>query len=218
MEELLSTEVLDREILEDARKKAHKILKTADENQAAQVRDWEKKTRDAVNSIQKAYAERTERIEKEILARLPLDKRRLRSETSESFLKNAIDNFLRSLDREKLLAILEGELSQRIDSCAGVEGSREFYYSGMNAEEAHGILERILAASGRKDSPDGNWEFKEEPQAGSSGPHDHTFPSVVIHTQVLKVSASVEDAAEAMMKEKRAELASALLGEGVLND
>jgi len=218
MEELLSTEALDREILEDARKKAYKILKTADDNQAAHVRDWEKKTRDTVNSIQKVYTERTERTEAEILARLPLDKRRLRSESSESFLKNAVENFLSSLGREKLFAILEGELLQRIDSCAGVEGSREFRYSGMDAEEAHGVLERVLAASGKKDSLDGNWEFKEEPHAGSSEPHDHTFPSVVILTQVLKLSASVEDAARAMVKDKRAELASALLGEGVLND
>jgi len=215
MEELLSTEVLDREILEDARKKAYKILKTADESQAAHVRDWEEKTLNTVNSIKKTYAEKTKRTEEEILARLPLDKRRLRSETAEAFLKNAIDNFLGSLGREKLLAILEGELSKRLEACAGEEGRKEFLYSGMNIDEARGILEKVFAALGKKDGLDGEWGFKE---LRSSGHHDHSFPSVVIHTRALKLIASVEDAARAMMKEKRAELASALLGEGVLDD
>jgi hypothetical protein len=34
----------------------------------------------------------------------------------------------------------------------------------------------------------------------------------------MKITASVESAAASLLKEKRAELASALLGEGVLND
>ena len=51
MEELRSTEVLDREILEDARKKAQKILKTAEDAHAAQAQDWDKKINGAVESI-----------------------------------------------------------------------------------------------------------------------------------------------------------------------
>jgi len=207
MEELLSTEALDREILEDARKKAYKILKTADDSLAVHVRDWEQKTRDAVNSVQKTYAEQTKKTEDEILARLPLDKRRLRSETAENFLNNAIDNLLRSLGREKLLAILEKELAGRLSAFTGGEG--EVLYSGMNREEAKGILNRTLAA--RQGGQNGDWDLKEDPR-------DHRYPSVVIQARTMKISASVEDAARTMMKEKRAELASALLGEGVLND
>jgi hypothetical protein len=43
MEELQSTEALDREILEDARKKAFKILKTAGETEAASQTAWDRK-------------------------------------------------------------------------------------------------------------------------------------------------------------------------------
>jgi len=212
MEELLSTEVLDREILEDARKKAYKILKTADENLSAHIRDWEGKTREAVSSIQKKYAERTKKAEEEILARLPLDKRRLRSETAEGFIKKAIDDFLQSLGREKLLAILEGDLSQRL-TVFDKEEKREVLYSGMSLDEVRGILERVY-----RGKPGGNvWNFVEDVEAGSSLPR-HIFPSVVINAHALKISASVEDAASTMLKEKRAELASALLGAGVLDD
>ena len=118
MEELRSTEVLDREILEDARKKAYRVLKTADDNLTAQTQDWDKKIQDAVDSIRQTYEDRTRKSTEEILARFPLDKRRLRSETSEAFLTKAMGEFLRSLSREKLLSILEGELSRRLDFCA----------------------------------------------------------------------------------------------------
>jgi len=214
MEELLSTEVLDREILEDARKKAYKILKTADENLSAHVRDWEDKTLKAVTSMKKTYTERTQKTEDEILARLPLDKRRLRSETAESFIKKAVDDFLKSLGREKILAILEGDLSRRLTAFDGEE-KKEVIYSGLSLNEARAVLERAYHV--KSGGLSGDWNFMEAPQAGSSLSR-HVFPSVVIYTHALKISASVEDAAKTMVNERRAELASALLGAGVLDD
>ena len=220
MEELRSTEVLDREILEDARKKAYRVLKTADDNLTAQTQDWDKKIQAAVNSIRKIYEDRTNKSSEEILARFPLDKRRLRSETSEAFLTKAMDDFLRSLSREKLLSILEAELSRRLDFCsedwALEKGEKpEFLYSGLKLSEARLILKKILdpkktalAALSRKPE---DWSVKEDKTV-------HEFPSVVINTQSQKISASVEGAAETLIKDHRAELASALLGEGVLND
>ena len=53
MEELQSTEILEREILEDARKKAMRILKTADDTIRAKTAEWEKKTADAVAELEK---------------------------------------------------------------------------------------------------------------------------------------------------------------------
>jgi len=118
MEELRTTEVLGNEILEDARKKAQKILKTAEDTLATQDRDWERKLKRSTDSIRKTYADKIKKTNDEIQARLPLDKRRLRSETTEGFLVKAIDAFLRTLSREKLLFILEKELKARLLACA----------------------------------------------------------------------------------------------------
>ena len=232
MEELRTTEILDREILNDARKKAHKILRTADETLQSQTKSWEKKTLKAVKSIQKSYAEKIKKNEDEILARLPLDKRRLRSETAEAFLHKAMDEFLKSLGREKLLAILGKELEERLEASftdgsfsPDGEENPEIIFSGMSAEETGGLLEKALAgtcrrarplASGQAGFPSGkinkkDWVFREDN-------HISIFPSVIINTKNLKIRASVEDAAANLLKEKRAELASALLGEEVLND
>ena len=205
MEELRSTDVLDREILEDARKKAHKILKTADDTLETQSREWEEKTQDMLDSVRNNYAERTRKDKEEIFARLPLDKRRLRSETAEKYLAKAMDDFLRSLPRETLLAILERELEERLEACKD-EGSIQgagILYSGMELSEARRLLEKVLPAV------DINY---------SEDPLFHEFPGMVINTQTLKISASVEAAAGALLNERRAELSAALLGEEVLND
>ena len=222
MEELRSTEVLDKEILEDARKKAFKILKTADDALGAQKRDWDKKIQDALESARKTYAERIERTGGEIMARLPLEKKRLRSENTEKSLLAAMNDFLRGLTREQLLSIMERELRYRFGALAsGEKGNLQIpeaqvSFSGLSSKETRDLLEKALSALGRGRSsadafkPD-KWEFKEDADK-------HEFPSIVINTPPWKLITSVEDAAAALMKDKRAELTAALLGEGALND
>ena len=217
MEELRSTEVLSREILEDARKKAYEILKTADDSLGIQTRDWDEKLIVALDAIGKSYAERTKKIEGEIFSRLPLDKRRLRSEIAESFLLKAMDDFLRSLTREKLLLILERELAQRLKALADygdtVVLEAEVEYSQLSLCEVQDILKWVSSSIDLKiaDCKIDDWKIKEDSIV-------RKFPSIVINTQIMKISASVEAAVFALFKGKRAELSAALLGEGVLND
>lgn len=209
MEELRSTEALDREILEDARKKAFKILKTAEDTLLVQAREWEEKSREALDSIRKTYAEKTKKETEEIFSRLPLDERRLRSESSEEFLLKAMDSFLLSLKRETLLSVLERELAERIDACASACGKDSFMngadiiYSGLALNEAEELMEHVAGH--------GDYKFREDL-------NKHEFPSMTITIQTARINASVEAAAAALLNDKRAELAAALLGEGVLND
>jgi vacuolar-type H+-ATPase subunit H len=214
MEELRTTEVLGNEILEDARKKAHKILKTSDDALAAQNHDWDRKIKHSVDSIRRTYAARTKKTIEEIQARLPLDKRRLRSETTESFLVKAMDDFLRTLSREKLLLVLERELETRLKACAEDLAHHRCIvrYSGLSLDEAKGIIEKVsaaLKAAGFLDSSD--WEFKADSVV-------REFPLIFIESKTLRMIASVKSASKALLKDKRAELAAALLGGGVLND
>lgn len=218
MEELRSTEVLDREILEDARKKAFKILKTADDSVQSQARRWEKNTQKAVAEIRKTYEAKTARVRDEILARGPLDKRRLRSETAESSLRQAMNGFLQSLDRSRLLLILERELEERLAECCYGEISAgetpEISCRNLEEAEAEALLKAVL---GRLESAESrlfkSWRYA--PAAASSA---STFPGLTVNTQTMRINASVENAALKLLAEKRAELASCLLGEGALND
>jgi len=205
MEELRTTEVLGNEILEDARKKAQKILKTAEDTLAAQNRDWDRKIKHSTDSIRKTFAARTKKTNDEIQARLPLDKRRLRSETTQSFLVKALDDFLRTLSREKLLLVLERELRLRLEACADdlVHHRSIVRYSGLSLDETKAVLEKMPYK--------GDWEFKPDSVA-------REFPLIFIESKTLRMIASVKSAAKALLRDKRAELAAALLGEGVLND
>jgi len=205
MEELRSTEVLAKEILEDARKKAYKILKAADDACEAEARELENKTMDAVNSLRMNYADRTVKNREETLVRLPLDKRRLRSQAADNYLITAMDEFLRSLPREALLSVMERELKEHLGEGGeelALQGA-EILYSGLSLSE----IKKILGNVSREE----NYGFKEDPNL-------HKFPWLVINTATVRISVSVENAAFSLLKSKRAELAAALLGEGVLND
>ena len=212
MEEIRSTEVLDREILEDARKKAMRILKAAEDTLEAQGRDWNKKLQDSLDSIRNVYAQKIKRSSDDILARLSLDRRRLRSEIYESFLVNAMNEFLGSLPREKLLSVMEEELSQRLKECAedisdlsGKNDKAELIYSGISLSEARRIIKNVMPGL-------------ENSLSVSEAMEAQKFPSIVINTRALRISVSVEKSSGALMKEKRAELAAALIGGGALND
>jgi len=209
MEELRTIEILDLEIMEDARGKASKILKAADDILKNKKLERAKKLEEALVSARKDYAERTKRIHEEIFTRFPLDKRRLRVEFAEDTLLKKTDDFLRALPREKLLFILEQKLSGCFKACTGnkndLDGA-ELLYSGMELSEARELVKKAMNTPGP------------EPMKFREDPVNHEFPSIVINTRSIRIIASVEAAAANLLKEKRAELAEALLGEGVLND
>ena len=207
MEELRSTEALDREILEDARKKAFKLLKTADENIQSQSARWEKKTGDAVNEIRQNYQSRTERTRDEILARGPLDKRRLRCETSEAFLKEAMNSFLLNLKRGQLLSILKRDLSRQLDACpefALCESGAEISCFGLSEAEAAALIQDTALKT--------NFRLceKNDRLAG--------FPMMILDSGEVRITVSTGEIAFGLLENNRAELITALCGEGALND
>jgi vacuolar-type H+-ATPase subunit E/Vma4 len=211
MEELQSTEVLDREILEDARRKAQRILKTADDEAAASDAVWEKKTRKALDELNRRFEERLEMGRVEIMAHLPLDRRRLALERVDRLLHEAANSYLEGLEREKLLGILARELRERSmeledgDSGRG-KAALEVVYRFLSREEAEGLL--------RKASPNGAFTFGEESAAYL---HAGGFPGIVADSGTVRISVSAGAAVEALLSEKRGELAVALLGEEALD-
>ena len=223
MEELRTTEVLEREILEDARKKAARLLKTADDSLAQQKRDWDRKLDDDLESIRKTYMSRMKKTVEDIFARQPLDKRRLRLKTHEGFLSGAIEDFLSGLDRKRLLSLLERELLERLNAVANdtPKGTAAVVrYSGLTIAEVHSVLSKSPAAF--------DWQFQEvlapndlsfnDKSLGDSSAQSARFPLIVIETKIFRLTASVEAAAAALLKDNREELAAALLSPEALHD
>jgi hypothetical protein len=210
MEELQSSEVLDREILEDARKKAFTILKGADDAAAAAEAAWKKRTGKELEALKVTYAARLDAARSEIMAALPLDERRLRSEWAQRLLTQAMQTFLASLSRERLLAILGAELRRCLAALdAKAISDARALARGLSETEAKALL------------------IQTEYLAGLSIPinlndddftHGGRFPGLCITSPAARVTVSVDGAAETLLEERRAELAAALLGEEALND
>ncbi|MDR2247577.1 MAG: ATPase [Treponema sp.] len=206
MEELQSTEVLDREILEDARRKAQRILKTADETVASGTRKWEKKTEDALKGIRDTYAARFEASRNEIMARLPLDKRRTRLAKIETLLQDAASLYVAGLPRSRLLAMLEGELKKRAGELDSSKLVGTAFIRGISGEETASLLKAVF--------PDGKWVITNgEYRRIAPG----IFPALVVDTLAARITVSIDAVIETLLRDKRAEFAAALLGEGALD-
>jgi hypothetical protein len=216
MEELQSSEVLDREILEDARRKAQRILRTAEETAAAGTKSWEKKAQDAIGGIKRRYAERIDRDRSEIMARLPLDKRRSRLEKIDTLLHSAASAYLESLAQEKMAALLAAELEKRAGELGttaarpGGQASGEILefrvsFRGLSKGELEAMLGRIFTGA--------RWTVGENSPYMLPG----SFPALILDAPAVRISVSADGVVEDLLKDKRAELTAALLGEEALD-
>ncbi|GHV87290.1 hypothetical protein AGMMS50255_5860 [Spirochaetia bacterium] len=200
MEELQSTEVLDREILEDARKKAYRILKTADDTVKSNAAAWDKKTRDAVAELKQRYAERGKRVGEEIMARLPLDKRRTESEKIEALLRGAVASWYAGLGRDRVLSILEKELRKRLDDCPEFDPANfQVVFHNLEAKEGEALLKKVL--------PQGKWDSDAAPADGAN-----KYPEIVIDSKTVKITSSIQMVTGTLLGDYRSELTEALIG------
>jgi len=202
MEELRSTEVLDREILEDARKKAARFLKNADQLGKAAEAEWAKKLETDLAALDRKHRERIDNLVRETNARYPLDTRRMRAERAERKLREAMDTFIRSLPRTRLMDLLERELRQREAALSPLSLIAEA--GGLDMKEAEDLLASIR--------PIGAWTLNLQADC------DPAKPWLVIRDDVVTVRIGTSEIGETLLREKRAELATALLGPEALND
>ncbi|MDR2943170.1 MAG: hypothetical protein LBV17_11325 [Treponema sp.] len=196
MEELQSTEILDREILEDARKKVVRILKTAEETIRAQTEEWEKKTLTAIDELDKKYKEERETAAVKIMARLPIDKHRVKIEKIEGLLYSAVETWFKSLSRQRILEILTEELTKRLALCGDFFNSAKVqaYINGIDRKEAQDIFQKInITCAINEDS------IKSQ------------YPSITLETGEIRVIAGIEKTVGFLLEEKRAELVEALI-------
>jgi vacuolar-type H+-ATPase subunit E/Vma4 len=206
MEELQSIDVLDKEILEDARKKAARILKTSGETIAASQAKWEKRILKDTEKLKKSFAGRAEKARDEMMARLPLDKRRSYTERVESQLQSSMNSYLKSLPREKLLSLLEAELRRCAAEIPDTAGSAlKVACRDLGEGELQALLSRTL--------PGLAWTFdKERTLHQLSG----NLPAIILDAPSVRITASVDALAKSLMEDSRAELVEALLGPGSL--
>jgi len=198
MEELQSTEILDREILDDARKKAARILKQADDNIKAQNTQWAKKTADCVDELDKKYGEQEKTESDNVMARLPIDRLRLKIEKIENLLVAAEDSWYESLDRKYILKLLANELETRLEFVKGLGANRKerkAFFFMLKRSEAEDLLKKFNLSC----------EIEEVHSASR-------YPFITIETSELLITASIQKIIDYFLHVKRTELVQALVG------
>lgn len=119
MEEIKGTEALEREILDDASKKADRIIRKAKD-------DAQKLKQNSAGALERKIAElesqkqgKSSQMEKEIMSKLPLEKTRLKARFFDDALRASIRQFLDSLDEAELGSWCLAELKKRSSLLAG---------------------------------------------------------------------------------------------------
>ncbi|HNY17174.1 MAG TPA: hypothetical protein PK542_06205 [Treponemataceae bacterium] len=203
MEELRSTEILDREIRDDARRKAEKILKDADRDCAAIESEVAARIADLRAVREAEVAARLESYRRDSESRLPLDKERRLVSFIDSSVISALELWFRDIGPERRLA-LYGQLLARYQpmfegkrvrvSCAGYsqDAARSLAEGALGSGSVLAVAELDGAEAARMRVSDG---FLVEAEDRS-----------------LVCRATREELTRAILEDRRQELAEALFG------
>ncbi|MCR5123652.1 MAG: hypothetical protein K6B43_00455 [Treponema sp.] len=138
MEELRSTEILDKEIEADARKKADKILKNADLECERILADVENRVKDASEQKSNYYKSKIEQFEKNVNAALPLEKERFLVKFYADSVSSALNDYLKKLGCEKRLSLIEKSLEKKSSIVSGKKFNA--YVLGIDLDSAKKVL------------------------------------------------------------------------------
>lgn len=142
MEELRSTEILDKEIQEDARKKAQKILANAD----AECKKILDNVTERIEIIRKekeaAYEEQLQAIKKDSEAAIPLEKERFLVSFEGKAVIQAINDYLRRLNSKQVLQLIENLLIQYKQIVADKKIKAIAF--GLEQQEASSVLKNAF--------------------------------------------------------------------------
>jgi vacuolar-type H+-ATPase subunit E/Vma4 len=145
MEEIVSADVIQGEILDDARRKAARMLEEAEAESERTMVAVEAKADAVVEEIMRTSAARSERFRMETMARLPLERTRMRTVFVDTRLREALAAYIDALGEDRVASLAEEMLARGSSFLAGkavVLGRR-----GLSEASARAIAGRILTAA-----------------------------------------------------------------------
>jgi V/A-type H+-transporting ATPase subunit E len=200
MEELTTTDAIKREILEEARRKAERVLKDADEEAARAKRSCAETADRVAREIRASGIARVARVRKETSARVPLEKTRMKTAFVDASLRHAVGEFLSRQGEDRIAALCGALLARGAGSLAGKDILLK--RKGLSPERAAEIVGfRLPGARMSGQSEDGSL-----PAAGLVA--DAADGSVVVR-------ATLDLVEEALLDGSRGELARALCAEAL---
>ena len=112
MEELRSAEILDKEIQDDARKKAEKILRNADSQCDQIMAQVESRLEEAKKEKEIYFNQKADQVKKDLDSSMPLEKSRFLVSYISSTIAKGINEYLKTLSSEKRFELAVSLLNQ----------------------------------------------------------------------------------------------------------
>lgn len=138
MQELRSTDILDKEIKADAVQKADAILKRADFECQQILKSVDSKIENAKLEKKEFYENRLNKVVGDIEASLPLEKQRFEVSFVQKKLVEAINAYLKSLSKEKFFDLVSKDFDFSVNS------SFNAYVYGFDLKDAKSFLSKKL--------------------------------------------------------------------------
>ncbi|WP_027729177.1 V-type ATP synthase subunit E family protein [Treponema sp. C6A8] len=143
MEELRSTEILDREIQSDARKKAENILKKADKSCEDILNSVEKAINEARKAKEDLYKKKIDAFKKNQDSSIPLEKERFEvSFVQKSIIEN-INKYLEALGQEKRMELVLARLEKTEEANLLAEKKLNAFVYGFDAAKMQKKLSKL---------------------------------------------------------------------------
>lgn len=207
MEELRSTDILDKEIQDDARKKAEKILKNADVQGQQILADVETRLESAKKDRESYYSQKAAQFKKDLDSSLPLEKSRFLVSYISSSVASAINDYLKTISQEKRIQLVLTMLD-RFESLTDGKSFEAAVY-GFNLDLAKNELNKnsklhissFLAT-----------EFAKTGEVAVDGIEIHEGIILVSDDKLVKIRLTLEELFSELIDKYRNELAVTLFG------
>lgn len=145
MEELRSTEILDKEIQVSARKKAERILAKADEDCKVLENSVFERVEKAKNEVEALFAHKLDAIKKDSEASIPLEKQRLLVSFIQNEIVKHINEYLVSLGEDKRIELVLKKSSDVFNRLEEGTKINAFVY-GFDLNKTEKVLKKLLGA------------------------------------------------------------------------
>ena len=210
MQELRSTDILDKEILSESRKKAEKILKNADADCKELLDSLDSEIQKAKLEKQEIYNRKIELFEKNKKVSIPLEKQRFKITFIENTLLQNINEYLKSVDDSKKITMLISHLQDFEDLQKSLCGQKftAFFY-GFDKTEVETQLSKKIGKLLDKCEKTEFGKVAYETDFGFDNPQ-----GIILETEdkTFRVRLTFSQVLEQILDKNREELTSTLFG------
>lgn len=206
MEEFRSTEILDKEIQDDARRKADKLIKRADVDGQRLLDEVQTNIERTKAEKEALYTNRIDAHKKDLDSALPLEKERFLVSFEANAVSAEIVSFIEGLTAKKKAEVLRLMLLRYKDTFTGKKLSVQ--YHGMSKDEAMSLMTSVTAKNAVQSL---------EPLSSALATDSVLDTGFIIETadNTARYRVTIAELVAELLDTRRFELASALFGERI---